>query len=54
MSETVTNQSEQPIRITLDGQPVTIFQINEAKNKPGIRIIEQSPGCYKTLQRLNG
>lgn len=52
MSETVNNT--QPVQITLDGQPATIFQINEARTKPGVKIVEQSPGVYKTLKRLNG
>ena len=39
---------------TLDGSPITLVELNEAKNKNGIKIKEESPGVYKTLQRLNG
>lgn len=39
---------------TLDGKQVTLLELNEARNKPGIKITEVSPGVFKTLQRLNG
>lgn len=39
---------------TLDGSPITLVELNEAKNKAGVKIKEDSPGVYKTLQRLNG
>lgn len=39
---------------TLDGNPITLLELNEAKSKPGIKIVEQAPGVFKTLQRLNG
>lgn len=39
---------------TLDGSPITLVELNEAKNKNGVKIKEESPGVYKTLQRLNG
>lgn len=57
MSETNTQANTaapQPTEITLDGVPATLLQINEARNKPGVRISEVAPGVYKTLQRLNG
>jgi len=56
MSEEVKKPVEnaQPTLITLDGQPATMLQINEAKNQKGIKIKEEAPGVYKTLQRLNG
>lgn len=52
--EKVQDTNTQPTAITLDGQPATLVQINEARNKPGVKIKEESPGVYKTLQRLNG
>lgn len=52
--EKVQDTNTQPTAITLDGQPTTLVQINEARNKPGVKIKEESPGVYKTLQRLNG
>lgn len=52
MEENVTNSNTQTY--ILDGNPVTLLELNEARNKPGIKIVEQSPGVFKTLQRLNG
>lgn len=39
---------------TLDGKVVTLLELNEARNKPGIKIVEKEPGKFITLQRLNG
>lgn len=39
---------------TLDGNPITLLELNEARNKPGIKIVEKEPGKFITLQRLNG
>lgn len=40
--------------ITLDGKPVTLEELNEAKKNTAVRIIEdkENPGSYKTLQHL--
>jgi hypothetical protein len=40
--------------ITLDGKPVTPEQLNEARSKANVRIVEEAPGVFKTLQRLQG
>jgi len=40
--------------ITLDGVPVSVQQLNEAKSNPTVRIVEDSPGVFKTLKRLQG
>jgi len=42
--------------ITLDGQPVTPEKLQEAKNNcpKGQRIIEVSPGEFKTLTKMEG
>ncbi len=50
----VINQNTPPTEFTLDNKPITLLELNEARNKPGIRIKEEAPGVYKTLQRLNG
>lgn len=39
---------------SLDGRPITLVELNEARNKPGVHIKEEAPGVFKTLQRLNG
>ena len=55
MSEVTNNSKESTaVKYTLDGREITLIELNEAKNKPGIKIVESSPGVYKTLQRLNG
>lgn len=40
--------------ITLDGKPVTIEQLNEAKENKSVRIVEDKdhPGQYHTLKHL--
>lgn len=48
------NTNNNPVTYTLDGKPITLVELNEARNKPGVKIVEQSPGVFKTLQRLNG
>ena len=50
----VSNQNQTVSNYTLDGHPTTLLELNEARSKPGIRIKEEAPGVYKTLQRLNG
>lgn len=52
MSENADNNPIQ--QITLDGQPTTLSELNEAKKQKGVKIKETAPGEYKTLQRLNG
>lgn len=55
MSEETTNVNETTaVKYTLDGREVTLMELNEAKNKPGVKIVESAPGVFKTLQRLNG
>lgn len=51
MDETM---NESTIQITLDGQPVTLSQLEEAKKNSAVRIIEDKskPGAYKTLTRM--
>lgn len=46
--------SEENKQITLDGKPVTLEELNEAKKNTAVRIIEDkdNPGSYKTLQHL--
>lgn len=41
-------------KIQLDGKEVTLQELNEAKQKTQnpLRIVEVSPGEYKTLTRL--
>lgn len=51
MSENTTNT---PTQYTLDGNQITLIELNEARNKPGVKIVEVAPGQYKTLTRLNG
>lgn len=51
MSETTFEATK---HYTLDGREVTLVELNEARNKAGTKIIESSPGVFKTLQRLNG
>lgn len=41
-------------KVMLDGKPVTPQQLNEARANPNVRIVEDSPGVYKTLKRLQG
>lgn len=43
-------------KIYLDGVEVTLEQLEEAKRKPSVRIVEDkdNPGHYKTLTRMNG
>lgn len=42
--------------VVLDGKEVTQEQLQEAKSKPSVKIIEdkKNPGQYKTLKRMNG
>lgn len=40
--------------VTLDGTPVTQQQLNEARANPNVRIVEDSPGVFRTLKRLQG
>lgn len=56
MSEQITQNVEDIAtqQYTLDGAPITLVELNEAKNKNGVKIKEEAPGVYKTLQRLNG
>jgi hypothetical protein len=42
------------VKYTLDGKEISLVELNEAKNKPGTKLVETAPGCFKTLQRLNG
>lgn len=52
MSESTNTTQEQTF--ILDGAQVSAQQLNEARNKPGVKIKEEAPGVFKTLQRLNG
>lgn len=54
MEENTTQTTNSVQTYTLDGNPITLLELNEARKKPGIKIIEQTPGVFKTLQRLNG
>lgn len=58
MSEQATNVAANAAPVanaySLDGKPITLVELNEARNKPGVHIKEEAPGVYKTLQRLNG
>lgn len=40
--------------IFLDDKPVTIEELNEARNNPNVRIVEDknNPGHYKSLQHF--
>lgn len=42
--------------ITLDGQVVTLEQLEEAKENKSVRIVEDKnkPGAYRTLTKMNG
>lgn len=48
------NEATKAVEYSLDGKPITLLELNEARNKPGVRIKEEAPGVFKTLQRLNG
>ena len=41
--------------ITLDGKPVTVEQLNEAKSNNAIRIVEdkEKPGNFRTLKKMH-
>lgn len=52
MSETTNTPNT--TEYTLDGNKITLLELNEARNKPGVKIVETAPGVFKTLQRLNG
>ena len=54
MSDSTENKETTPSTYSLDGKPITLMELNEARNKPGIKIVEVSSGTFKTLQRLNG
>lgn len=54
MEEPKDTQSAEIVKYTLDGREISLVELNEAKNKPGTKLVETSPGCFKTLQRLNG
>lgn len=56
MSETTENKVETtaPVAYSLDGKQITLVELNEARNRPGVKIVETAPGTFKTLQRLNG
>lgn len=54
MSDSTENKEITPSTYSLDGKPITLMELNEARNKPGIKIVEVSSGTFKTLQRLNG
>lgn len=55
MSEqTQENKTTTAVAYTLDGRQVTLMELNEAKSQPGIKIVEEAPGVFKTLKRLNG
>lgn len=45
---------ESKITITLDGKPVDLEQLEEAKKDKSVRIIEDTnnPGSYRTLKRM--
>jgi hypothetical protein len=53
-NENVKEQASNAVTYSLDGRQITLLELNEARNKPGVHIKETAPGVYKTLQRLNG
>jgi len=38
----------------VDGKQLTEEQLQEIKNNPNVKLVEISPNCYKTKQRLLG
>lgn len=54
MSEQATTTQQAASTYSLDGKQITLIELNEARAKPGIKIVETAPGVFKTLQRLNG
>ncbi len=38
----------------VDGQQLTEEQLQDLRNDPNIKLVEVSPNCYKTKQRLLG
>lgn len=53
MEEEQKTQTE-VVKYTLDGKEISLVELNEAKSKPGTKLVETAPGCFKTLTRLNG
>jgi hypothetical protein len=47
---------EEKKEVVLDNKPITANEFEEAKQNQAVRIIEDknSPGHYKTLQKLHG
>lgn len=41
-------------QVTLDGNTITLAQLEEAKKNSAVRIIETGPGQYKTLSKMKG
>jgi hypothetical protein len=46
------NKSEQPTTPVLNGQPVTIEQLQERQKDRSVRIVETSPNVFKELRHL--
>ena len=40
--------------IVVDGKEVSLQEFQEMKNNSSIKLVEVSPGIYKTLQKLHG
>lgn len=44
---------ESTVKVVLDGNVITLAQLEEAKKNPSVRIIEgEKPGEYRTLKRM--
>ena len=50
MNEEVSKEA----KVILDGVEVSLGQLNEARSRKDARVVEESPGVYKTLKRLQG
>lgn len=48
------DKKTEDLKYVVNGKPMTEAELNDLKNKPSVRLVEETPTSFRILNRMNG